>query len=240
MRGIILAAGRGSRMKHLTSERPKCMVKLRGKPLIEWQLEALRAAGINDIAIVTGYRHELLSSYKLTKFHNARWTETNMVASLACADKWLRSEPSIVSYSDIFYESSAVTSLIDCPGSLAVTYDPNWLSIWEKRFEDPLSDAETFSLNSSNQIIEIGNKPKTAKEVQGHLQKVGGKLIFSGQVSRLMLGEVEELWDWIAIAEYPSRKAMRSMIMDKDYRKSEEHRSAGLAGQLNIETKPHQ
>ena len=79
-----------------------------------------------------------------------------------------------------------------------------------------------------------------AKEVQVHLQKVGGKLIFSGQVSRLMLGEVEELWDWIAIAEYPSRKAMRSMIMDKDYRKSEEHRSAGLAGQLNIETKPHQ
>ena len=79
-----------------------------------------------------------------------------------------------------------------------------------------------------------------AKEVQGHLQKVGGKLIFSGQVSRLMLGEVEELWDWIAIAEYPSRKAMRSMIMDKDYRKSEEHRSGGLAGQLNIETKPHQ
>ena len=167
MRGIILAAGRGSRMKHLTSERPKCMVKLRGKPLIEWQLEALRAAGINDIAIVTGYRHELLSSYKLTKFHNARWTETNMVASLACADKWLRSEPSIVSYSDIFYDSSAVTSLIDCPGSLAVTYDPNWLSIWEKRFEDPLLDAETFSLNSSNQIIEIGNKPKTVEEVQG-------------------------------------------------------------------------
>jgi len=79
-----------------------------------------------------------------------------------------------------------------------------------------------------------------AKEVKGHLQKVGGKLIFSGVVSRLMLGEVEELWDWIAIAEYPSRKAMRSMIMDKDYRKSEEHRSAGLAGQLNIETKQHQ
>ena len=79
-----------------------------------------------------------------------------------------------------------------------------------------------------------------AKEVQEHLQKVGGKIIFSGVVSRLMLGEVEELWDWIAIAEYPSRKAMRSMIMDKDYRKSEEHRNAGLAGQLNIETKPHQ
>ncbi len=78
------------------------------------------------------------------------------------------------------------------------------------------------------------------KEVQEHLRKVGAKMIFSGEVSRLMLGEVEELWDMIAIAEYPSRKAMRSMIMDKEYLKSEEHRGAGLAGQLNIETKPHQ
>ncbi len=77
------------------------------------------------------------------------------------------------------------------------------------------------------------------EEVQEHLRKVGAKIIFSGEVSRLMLGEVEELWDMIAIAEYPSRKAMRSMIMDKEYQKSEEHRSAGLAGQLNIETKPN-
>ena len=76
-----------------------------------------------------------------------------------------------------------------------------------------------------------------ATEVQGHLEKVGGKSIFFGEVQRLMLGEVEELWDWVAIAEYPSRKAMLEMIMNSDYQKSEEHRSAGLAGQLNIETK---
>ena len=79
-----------------------------------------------------------------------------------------------------------------------------------------------------------------AKEVQEHLRKVGGKIIFSGAVSRLVLGEVEELWDWVAVAEYPSKKAMRSMIMSKEYQKSEEHRSAGLAGQLNIETRPQQ
>ena len=74
-------------------------------------------------------------------------------------------------------------------------------------------------------------------EVQGHLEKVGGKTIFFGEVQRLMLGEVEELWDWVAIAEYPSRKAMLEMIMNSEYQKSAEHRSAGLAGQLNIETK---
>ena len=76
-----------------------------------------------------------------------------------------------------------------------------------------------------------------ADEVLGHLERVGGKSIFFGEVQRLMLGEVEELWDWVAIAEYPSRKAMLEMIINSEYQKSEEHRSAGLAGQLNIETK---
>ena len=75
------------------------------------------------------------------------------------------------------------------------------------------------------------------QEVQGHLKKVGAEPIFSGRVERLMLGEVGELWDVIAIAKYPSRKAMMEMIMDADYRESEKHRAAGLKGQLNIETK---
>lgn len=74
-------------------------------------------------------------------------------------------------------------------------------------------------------------------EVQAHIEKVGGKGVFSGQVSRLMLGEVEELWDMVAIVMYPSKKAMFAMITDLEYIESAKHRNAGLAGQLNIETK---
>ena len=74
-------------------------------------------------------------------------------------------------------------------------------------------------------------------EVMEHLKKIGGESIFSGVVNRLMLGEVEELWDWIAVVRYPSRKAMLEMITNPDYLESEQHRSAGLEGQLNIETK---
>ena len=72
-------------------------------------------------------------------------------------------------------------------------------------------------------------------EVVAHLAKVGGKPVIAGQVTGLRLGEVEELWDAVAIAMYPSRKAMLAMIMDREYQKSEQHRTAGLAGQLNIE-----
>ncbi|MDA9652373.1 DUF1330 domain-containing protein [Pseudomonadota bacterium] len=74
-------------------------------------------------------------------------------------------------------------------------------------------------------------------EVQEHLKKVGGEIVFGGEISRLMLGEVEDLWDNVAIARYPSRTAMLEMMMDPDYQESEKHRSAGLLGQLNIETK---
>ena len=73
------------------------------------------------------------------------------------------------------------------------------------------------------------------KEVIKHLEKVGGKLVFAGDVSRLMIGEIYELWDSAAIAMYPSKKAMLKMITDPDYMKSHEHRAAGLEGQLNIE-----
>ena len=74
------------------------------------------------------------------------------------------------------------------------------------------------------------------QEVRKHLEKVGAKPIFSGKVSRLMLGEVEDLWDVVAIAMYPNRKAMLDMLSDPEYIKSAQHRVAGLEGQLNIET----
>lgn len=167
MKAIILAAGRGSRMEHLTATQPKCLVPFRGKPLLEWQLDAIHTAGLSDISIVTGYRAECLSFYKLTEFHNKYWFENNMVASLACADEWLRSGPCIVSYSDIFYDTSAISSLIESTASLAITYDPNWLSIWEKRFDDPLSDAETFSISTTNRITNIGETPNNLGEIQG-------------------------------------------------------------------------
>ena len=74
------------------------------------------------------------------------------------------------------------------------------------------------------------------KAVATLIQQVGGQIGFSGEVSRLMLGEVESLWDEVAIAMYPSRAAMMEMIQLPEYAEISVHRTAGLAGQLNIET----
>lgn len=167
MRAIILAAGRGSRMKHLTRASPKCLLEFRGKALLDWQVDAIRSAGIEEIAIVTGYRRELLLDRGLVEFHNERWAETNMVVSLSKASSWLRETPCLVSYSDIVYGRTAVDSLMRSPGDIAVTYDPNWLNLWEKRFSNPLDDAETFRLTADSQLAEIGGRPSSTNEVEG-------------------------------------------------------------------------
>ena len=85
MRAVILAAGRGSRLGHLGDDRPKCLVELEGKPLIERQIAALRRGGVDEIGVVRGYRAEMIDFPGLYYFANERWAETNMVMSLAAA-----------------------------------------------------------------------------------------------------------------------------------------------------------
>jgi choline kinase len=167
MKGLILAAGRGSRMGSATSEKPKCLAEVQGRTLLEWQLTAMTEAGIKDIAIVTGYKSDLLSGKNLRSFHNNRWQETNMVSSLLCASKWLQSDSCVISYADIFYSKQALETLISDNSDLSITHDPNWEKLWTERFGDPLLDAETFKLNSDNTIKEIGKKPKSLEDVNG-------------------------------------------------------------------------
>ena len=72
------------------------------------------------------------------------------------------------------------------------------------------------------------------------LEKVGGRVVYSGPVSGILLGDVEEMWDAVALAYYPSPQAMLQMVALPEYQAIEIHRYAGLAGQLNIRTKAPQ
>jgi uncharacterized protein (DUF1330 family) len=76
------------------------------------------------------------------------------------------------------------------------------------------------------------------ERVRKLVEGLGGRVRYSGQVSGLMIGEVEELWDAVALAEYPSLAAFRAMALSPEMQAIEHHRKAGLAGQLNIRTKP--
>ncbi|HJV42342.1 DUF1330 domain-containing protein [Caulobacter sp.] len=70
------------------------------------------------------------------------------------------------------------------------------------------------------------------------VEGLGGRIRYSGAVTGLLLGEVEALWDAVALAEYPSLAAFQAMAMSPEMHAIEHHRKAGLAGQLNIRTRP--
>jgi len=168
MRAIILAAGRGRRMGHLGDDRPKCLVELAGKPLIERQIAALRRGGVDEIGVVRGYRAETIDFPGLFYFANERWAETNMVMSLAAAAAWLRSEPVIVSYADIFYRSELVRGLADAEGELVVSYDRAWRRLWARRFNQSAALANVISRASGVPVA-----PAALARVKATVQQVG-------------------------------------------------------------------
>lgn len=166
MKGIILAAGRGSRMCELTRDRPKCLVHFQDRTLLDLQRSALTAAGMEEVGLVRGYRGECFDDLGLHCFENPRWSQTNMVASLQCAAAWLRAEPCIISYSDIFYSADTVRALAASGHAISIAYDPDWLRLWSRRFDDPLSDAETFR-HEGGRLLDIGQKTSSLHEIQG-------------------------------------------------------------------------
>ncbi len=68
------------------------------------------------------------------------------------------------------------------------------------------------------------------------LPDYGGQMVFIADTTFLSLGQVEELWDEVAIVSYPNRGALLNMSMSEEWQKASVHRTAGLKGQLNIET----
>ena len=77
-----------------------------------------------------------------------------------------------------------------------------------------------------------------AVEVVKLLEGVGGRVVFSGDVTYLTLGRADAMWDEVALAQYPNRAAMLRMSMSPEWQAIAVHRAAGLEGQLNIETVP--
>jgi L-glutamine-phosphate cytidylyltransferase len=155
---IILAAGRGSRLEQLTSQRPKPLVGLGGMTLIERAIASLRGAGIAETRLVVGYKAESFDFLKLPCFKNPEWAHTGIFWSLRCAAAFLELHPAIVCYGDIFFEADDVARLMEATGDIVVAYDPAAFALWSQRFPDPFSDLENFEVDEDGRCARIGGK----------------------------------------------------------------------------------
>ena len=145
MRIIILAAGKGERLKPLTNAKPKCMVELKKKPIIQYQLELFKKFNIKDINIITGYMHDKINFKGTKKFYNKDYSTTNMVSTLFCADNLFDGNDDVlISYGDIVYNESVLKKINDSNDKINVVVDLNWRDYWQARMASPLNDAETL------------------------------------------------------------------------------------------------
>lgn len=129
MRAIILAAGKGKRLDEIRGEDPKCLIEIGGVSLIERQIQTLRTTGIDDIAIVVGFRAEHVRERcgpDLTYIENELHTSTNSLYSLWLARDLLR-EGFVVLNADVFFHSQMLADLMSAQheNALLVSYEPN-------------------------------------------------------------------------------------------------------------------
>tara|TARA_A100001234_G_C12628230_1_gene387064 strand:- start:1254 stop:1994 length:741 start_codon:yes stop_codon:yes gene_type:complete len=190
MKLLILAAGQGKRLMPLTENKPKCMVEYNGKAIIDCIIDTAKNYGIKDIAIISGYKGEVLERYLKEKnlifYRNQKYSSTNMVSTLFCAKEFM-DEDLIISYSDIVYKQDVLKKIIESKDDFSLIIDRKWKELWLKRMDNPLHDAETLKIKNGK-IVEIGKKPRNYNDIQG--QYVG--LI---KISKNIIEEVKQFYE---------------------------------------------
>lgn len=153
MQAIILAAGMGKRLKELTQNNTKCMVKVNGVTLIDRMLHQIDREHLSRIIIVVGYEGQKLIDYISTLdiqtpivfINNPIYNKTNNIYSLALAKDWLVKEDTLLFESDIIFEDAVLDALVSDPRDTLALVDQY----------EPWMDGTCVKLSSEDDIIEF-------------------------------------------------------------------------------------
>lgn len=219
MKVVILAAGQGTRLRPLTDDRPKCMVEVNGRSILERQLDTMHACGIkdSDITIVAGYRGDVLQNKfadtDIDVIINDNFETTNMVCSLMCARKLMEAQEDVlVSYGDIIYNDVVLKKNLASDEAASVIVDDGWYSYWRERCENPLDDAETLMFDGNDYLTEIGQKTTDLAKVQSQYI---GLMRFRNDGLRAMLDLAKEAEERTAqgVALWRTTRTYQKMYM---------------------------
>ena len=119
---IVIAASRGAALGPLTAERPKCMIDVRGQPLLRRLVGTLRECGVGDVTVVRGYRKEAIDLPAIGTVDNDAYATTGEAASLACAIDRLAG-PCVLSYGDILFRRHLLEALLAAEGDVVIAVD---------------------------------------------------------------------------------------------------------------------
>ncbi len=146
MNTIIIAAGRGSRLEHYTDDRPKCMVEVAGRCILDHQLAALRHHGIDDFDVIRGYLADQLVVDGANYHSNPDWQDNNILHSLFCAEEAMEGG-FLSTYSDIVYTEEVVDAALSGPGDITLVVDRQWHRAYVDRSAHPVTQAELVTVD---------------------------------------------------------------------------------------------
>ncbi|WNJ98774.1 phosphoenolpyruvate mutase [Thalassospiraceae bacterium LMO-JJ14] len=122
---IILAASRGSAFGEMTEDKPKCMLEVRGQPLLRRLVDIYRNSGIRDVTVVRGYKKDAVNLPDIKTIDNDMHERGGEVSSLACALDALHG-PVYVSYGDILFRQYFIDLVEDTEADIVVVSDAQW------------------------------------------------------------------------------------------------------------------
>ncbi len=194
-KAVILAATRGSKLEDLTVDRPKCMVDVRGKPLLHRLVGSFNDAGVRELTVVTGYKADTVNFPGINTAENTDFETTGEVASLACSMDALKGE-CVVSYGDIMFRSHVLNQLLDCEADIAVVVDANWK---QERAETTKRTVDLAACNHAytgdyfdDEVSELTRLDSAMNEADANGEWIG-LAKFSAKGSELLRAELDNM-----------------------------------------------
>ena len=206
MKAVILAAGTASRLRPLTENTPKCLLKVNGKTLLERTLDNFVANGITEFLIVTGYLQEMIKDFVMRNYpalnikfvYNKDFTTTNNIYSLYLAEEFAKGEDFILSDSDILFSKDIISGLL-------ADKNPNVLAM--NRHELGEEEIKIIS-DSDRNVLEISKVCSIEKAIG---ESVGLEKM-SASYSTALYAELHQMIDNEGLANVFYEKAFERLI----------------------------
>jgi choline kinase len=188
VKAIIVAAGMGRRLAPYTDDRPKCLVEVAGRSILARQVDAYRAAGVDEIHVVRGYLGHMIQMDGFRYHENPRYRDNNILASLFCAEPAMEGG-FLFSYSDIVFRPEVARAAVAADGDYALVIDRRWADAYDGRSLHPVSEAELARVDGGR-VLRVGKKQVAREAAHGEFI---GLARFSARAAARMRDEYRRL-----------------------------------------------
>jgi len=189
MKVIIIAAGSAIRLGKLTEKKPKCLLEINGKSILQRQIELFKKYGIDDIIIITG-PHKKFGIDTVTYVEDTNHQHHDVLGSLMAAEDFLNGKV-LTCYSDILFNEEILKQILNFNGEIGIPIDLDWEKNYTDRIQHPKSEADNVILNQKT-ILKIKKNISfcNSNEVIGEFL---GLVIFSENGSKIFVEAYKKL-----------------------------------------------